>query len=128
MSDMTQLSFGSYLRALRNAQDPPMTQELLAKAVGRQKMTISQFEQGKNAPPQGDLLNKIVAALTLTEEEERELRYLAALSRHTVPSDIAEYFFNNPAICDAIRAAKLSGGSDADWKRIESFFNEAGNI
>lgn len=119
---MAQLSFGSYLRSLRNAMDPPMTQEMLAKAIGRQKMTISQFEQGKNAPPQGDLLNKIILALALSEEQGQKLRFLAAASRNTIPSDIAEYFFSNPSICDAIRAAKQSGCSEADWKRIESSF------
>ena len=35
-----------------------MTQEQLAKAIGRSKMTVSQFEKGKNAPPQGELLEK----------------------------------------------------------------------
>lgn len=97
-----------------------MTQEMLAEAIGRQKMTISQFEQGKNAPPQGELLNKLIAALSLSEEQERNLRYLAALSRNSVPSDIAEYFFDHPAICDVIRAAKRSGCNETDWRRIES--------
>lgn len=123
---MAQSSFGSYLRSLRTEMDPPMTQEMLAKAIGRKKMTISQFEQGKNAPPQGDLLNKLVLALSLTDEQEKKLRYLAAASRNSVPSDIAEYFYNNPAICDAIRAAKQSGWSEADWKRIDFSRSQSG--
>lgn len=114
-------TFGEYLRYLRTSRIPMMTQEELAKAVGRGKMTISQFEQGKNAPPQGDLLNKLIVALTLTEDEECNLRYLAALSRNTLPSDIADYFFTNPSICSTIRAAKRSGYSEEDWKRIESY-------
>ena len=122
---MEQLSFGTFLRSLRKAQDPPMTQEMLARAVGRNKMTISQFELGKNAPPQGELLNKIVAALVLNPEEEHRLRYLAALSRNSVPSDIADYFFNNPSICEVIRTAKDSGFSEDDWKRIISSLLES---
>ena len=121
---MDQVSFGSYLRTLRNAKDPPMTQEILAKAIGRKKMTISQFEQGKNAPPQGELLNKIILALALNGDQEQKLRYLAAASRNTIPSDIAEYFFSNPAICDAIRAAQQSGCNEEDWRRIESLFSQ----
>ena len=98
-----------------------MSQEMLAEAIGRKKMTISQFEQGKNAPPQGELLNKLIDALALTVEQERELRFLAAESRNAIPSDIAEYFFSNPAICDAIRAGKQTGRDDVVWKRVEAW-------
>lgn len=67
--------FGEYLRSLRKSQNPPMTQEQLAKAIGRSKMTVSQFEKGKNAPPQGELLEKIISTLTLTTEQENRLRF-----------------------------------------------------
>lgn len=122
---MDQSTFGSYLRSLRNAKDPPMTQEMLAEAIGRKKMTISQFEQGKNAPPQGALLNELIIALSLNREQEKKLRYLAAVSRNSIPSDIAEYFYSNPAICEAIRAAKQFGWVEADWKRIESLLSNS---
>lgn len=118
---MIQSSFGSYLRFLRGSKDPPMSQEMLAEAIGRKKMTISQFEQGKNAPPQGELLNKLIDALALTAEQERQLRFLAAESRNAIPSDIADYFFSNPSICDAIRAGKQTGRDDAAWKSIEAW-------
>ena len=39
------VEFGAYLRALRNSHTPSMTQEDLAKAIDRSKMTISQFEK-----------------------------------------------------------------------------------
>ena len=32
------------------------------------KMTISQFEQGKNSPTQGELLLKLISALSLSSE------------------------------------------------------------
>lgn len=111
-------TFGSYLRLLRSTREPQITQEMLADAIGRKKMTISQYEQGKNAPPQGELLDKLILAMSLDAEEERELRYLAALARNSVPSDIASYFFSTPSICDAIREAKNRGCDDATWKTI----------
>jgi len=85
-------SFGVYLRSLRKNQTPPMTQEQLAKAINRSKMTISQFENGKNAPPQGELLEKIISVLTLTPEQENKLRFLSSETRKTIPSDIEVYF------------------------------------
>ena len=71
---MNNQTFGEYLRSLRKNQIPPMTQEQLAKAIGRSKMTVSQFEKGKNAPPQGGLLESIISALTLSAEQESRLR------------------------------------------------------
>ena len=119
---MQKLSFGAYLRMLRLSRTPAITQEALAKAVGRSKMTISQFEQEKNAPPQGVLLDSFIIALSLTDEEEGMFRFLAAESRCTMPEDVQEYFFENPAIYDAIRAAKKSGIAEATWNEIAKKF------
>lgn len=115
---MTTISFGAYLRELRNARSPSMTQEELANAIGRSKMTISQFENGKNAPPQGELLDKIIVALEITDDEENTLRFLAAEHRKKVPGDIEEYFFNNPSVCKAIRMAQKLNLSNSDWEKV----------
>ena len=119
---MSDNEFGIYLRKLRSTRQPPVTQETLAIAVGRNKMTISQFEQGKNAPPRGELLDKIIAALKLSDDEEKQLRFLAAEQRKTVPGDIEDYFFKNPVICKAIRAAQKSNAGDAEWEKIIVMF------
>lgn len=119
---MADNEFGIYLRKLRSTRQPPVTQETLAIAVGRNKMTISQFEQGKNAPPRGELLDKIIVALKLSDDEEKQLRFLAAEQRKTVPGDIEEYFFKNPIICRAIRAAQKSNAGDDEWEKIISMF------
>lgn len=119
---MADNEFGIYLRKLRSTRKPPVTQETLAIAVGRNKMTISQFEQGKNAPPRGELLDKIIRALMLSEDEEKLLRFLAAEQRKTVPGDIEEYFFRNPIVCKAIRAAQKSNAGDVEWEKVISMF------
>ena len=111
-------SFGAYLRSLRKNQTPPMTQEQLAKAINRSKMTVSQFEKGKNAPPQGELLEKIISALSLTPEQENKLRFLSSETRKTIPGDIESYFFENPSICKAIRAAQASSADDSFWNDL----------
>lgn len=114
---MNDNTFGEYLRILRLSRDPVMTQEALAKAIGRGKMTISQFEQGKNSPPQGDLLNKIIQALNLTQEEEAKLRFLSAKARKDIPADIEDYFFSTPEIYATIRAA-MKRKKVVDWEII----------
>jgi|BioPla2DNA2_1021312.scaffolds.fasta_scaffold21129_4 transcriptional regulator with XRE-family HTH domain len=112
---MEQNSFGNYLRELRNSKTPSMSQEELATAIGRKKMTISQFEKEKNFPPQGELLDKIIVALNLSLEEEHKLRYLASKERKTVPEDIQQYFFEHPSIYKFIRAAQLRDCDDEFW-------------
>lgn len=107
---------------LRHSRTPSITQASLAQAVGRSKMTISQFEQEKNAPPQGELLEEIIDALSLTDEEEEKIRFLAAESRSAIPGDVQKYFFETPAIYDAIRAAKESGANELEWRKIAQQF------
>lgn len=115
---MNDHSFGAYLRSLRKNQTPPMTQEQLAKAINRSKMTVSQFEKGKNAPPQGELLEKIISVLTLTPEQENKLRFLSSETRKAIPGDIESYFFENPSIYKAIRAAQASSADDSFWNDL----------
>ena len=115
---MDNSSFGTYLRELRQSRNPRMTQEGLASAIGRSKMTVSQFEQGKNAPPQGALLDSIIAALSLSDDESRKLRFFAAFSRKGVPNDIEDYFFDNPSIYEAILTAKRESITDLDWRQV----------
>ncbi len=115
-------SFGLYLRSLRTSRKHSITQEELACAIGRSKMTISQFEQGKNAPPQGELLDNIITALSLDAAEERKLRFLSAEHRRTIPGDIEEYFFKNPSICEAIRIAQKIQMKNSDWDKVAELF------
>lgn len=115
---MESITFGVYLRELRNSRIPHMTQEELALAIGRKKMTICQFEQGKNSPPQGELLEKIIVSMDLTETEANKLRFLASESRRTVPNDIEQYFFDNPSICDVIRIAKEKSFNNDFWSSL----------
>ncbi len=108
--------FGIYLKFLREIKGK--TQEQLGDAVGKKKMTISLIENGKNDPPQGDFLEKIISTLSLTTDEEIKIRDLAALARGSIPSDILDYFMDNENLRAAIRRAKAQGRANADWKKI----------
>jgi len=108
--------FGDYLRKLRISKR--VTQEQLATAVQRHKMTISQIENGKNDPPQGDLLENIIQALKITSDEANELRDLSALARDSIPIDILDYFKSNAGLRTAIRRAKLKDISSTEWEKL----------
>lgn len=122
---MKEESFGSYLRFLRLSKHPPVTQEQLAQSVGRSKMCISQFECGKNAAPQGELLEKIIIALEMSKNEEVKMRFLAAKERRSLPSDIENYFFENSKIYELIRMLMLSGVKYSDWSHLIDSLEES---
>ena len=87
-------------------------------------MTISQFEIGKNAPPSGKLLEKIIWALDLNKNDSNRLRFLAAKERKTVPNDLGDYLFTNPVVCEAIRLAKEKSITGEDLMLLISSFSE----
>lgn len=111
-------AFGKHLRELRESRSPKITQEVLAASVGKTKMTISLIEQGKNDPPQGDFLQKIVEVLKLNNEEKSKLFDLAAAKRKTVPEDILDYFHTHPQLINAIRRAKKKNMPDSVWAEV----------
>lgn len=116
---MTQsTSFGNYLRTLRIERG--MSQEKLATGICRKKMTISDIEKGRNNPPQGEVLELIIQYMALTDSEEHHLRFLAAKERNLIPNDVADYFFSDPFICDALRIAKIKKLSGSDLLALVS--------
>jgi len=110
--------FGQYLRQLREKHSPFISQETLGKLIGRDKMTISLLECGKNDPPQGVLLAKIAEVLGLDEHEKIILFDYAAIPRGTVPIDILEYFNEHKELRNAIRRAQKKRLTDADWQKM----------
>ena len=116
MSDNNE--FGQYLKKIRKSRDPEISQEKLGELIGRDKMTVSLFERGKNDPPQGELLAKIAEALDLDGNEKITLYDYAAMPRGTVPIDILEYFNEHKELRNAIRRAKEKKLTDADWQKM----------
>ncbi|MDE6727562.1 MAG: helix-turn-helix domain-containing protein [Oscillospiraceae bacterium] len=121
---MVGLRFGEFLRQLRLNHSPAVTQAELASSISRGKMMVSLIEQGKNAPPQGELLEQIIRTLSLDEKDAVKLRFLAASERGSIPNDIVEYFYSNPNIYQAILVGMKFERTDSDWYEIIEKFGE----
>lgn len=114
---MNDENFGSYFQAIRKSKN--ITQEEIADHVNRGKMTISLIESNKNDPPNGDLLKKMIASLSLNDEKQiRKLYLLASKPRKTLPIDIENYFFSNEEIYNAIIRAMKKNKKNQDWEEI----------
>ena len=116
-------SFASLLRNYRS--DHQFTQEELAIAIGRKKMAISMFETGKNLPPSGELLEKIIAALSLTEDQADCLRYFAAKERRELPNGLEDYYFSTDAISAFIKTAKKLGIKEEGWADLLNYLTDS---
>ena len=102
-------TFGEYLKELRIGHMPALSQEALGDAIGRSKMTISQYENGKGRAPQGKILEDIISALDSTPEQAEHLRFLSARENHSIPDDIFEYFYTDSSLYTAIRKTQEAG-------------------
>ena len=71
--------FGEYLQILR--QSKGITVRQLGEMVTVSPSHISNIENGRRKPPKGEVLKSIVRALGLTEDEERQLIFLAENER-----------------------------------------------
>lgn len=118
MQMTTYQDFGSYLRYLRENHNPMITQEKLGELVGKKKMTISLIENGKNAPPKDEFLQKLVEVLNLDESQRIKLFDLAAIARGAVPEDIVDYFNEHQGLRNAIRKAKRKKLPNSFWEKI----------
>lgn len=86
-----QLTLALRLRSLREAREPAMTQEDLAKLVGRNKASVSHWESGENEPSTAILIQLAtlygvsVNYLLGLEDRPSKPQPHAALEVHTVP-------------------------------------------
>ena len=91
--------FGRYLRELRGKTP----QHILADAIDRTTIYISNVENGKNLPPDFDQLNKIATVLKLSDEKRLELIDEAALARNTVAQDIFDKLCQHKELLHIVR-------------------------
>lgn len=91
-----------------------------AEKIGIGVAYQSDIEYGTRNVPENDVLDKIIAALRLTQDEERDLYDVAAAGRgeRTIPQDIPNYIRANPHVVVALRTAKDAGAEEKDWQRF----------
>ena len=93
--------FGKYLKDLRGK----IPQSTLAVAIGKTTMYISNIENGKNNPPDEELLEKIADVLNLSQRKRLDLIDQAAAARNTVAQDLVIVLSGNKKLRQLIREA-----------------------
>lgn len=114
---MKQTDFGNFLREKRKEHEK--TQEYIAQAMGKKKMLVSGMETGKNNPPQGEDLEKMMEALGLDDNEKIEFRTKAAFQRDTLPDEIVKIVKEDERILEILYEIKKSNLTDKKYKEIK---------
>lgn len=91
----------------------------LARLLGKSKSYISQIECGYRTAPSENVLKDMADTLELKGNERDDFFDLAALSRGTIASDLADYINSTPNAREAIRLAKRNKIRGNQWSDFE---------
>lgn len=112
------MSFGSYFKNLRKSKH--VTQKVIADAIGKKPMLVSNVENSKNGPFVDSDLKKISAVLDLNEDEEGKLYKEAAKARGKLPPHLQAYLIkHDEAYCLLEILAKKELGNDSLSKIVQ---------
>ena len=115
--------FGEYVKAKR--LEKGINLRKLAEILEIVPAYMSDIEKGRRYPPDKDKIYKIADALSLTEEETKELFDLAALAKeNTVSPDLPEYIMGNDTLRVALRKARDINADESDWMKVIKMLEE----
>ncbi len=124
--------FGKFIDEKRRGRAPGGADILLkdiAAAMGTTATYLSDIVKGRRNPPDMPMLNKIAAALHLSDEEIKEMYDLAGRERNEAAPDRPDYLMdrNIPHVRAALRRANEKNLGDDFWKKVFDDMDKEGN-
>lgn len=109
--------FGKFIELKRKAMG--MTLRGLARELDIAPAFMSDIEKGHRYPPGKEKLYEMARILRLNETDTNMMFDLAAGERdNSVSPDLPEYIMGNDNVRVALRMARDTGASDADWQKV----------
>jgi transcriptional regulator with XRE-family HTH domain len=108
-------TFGAFLKSKRNERG--ITVRAMAETVGVAVGYYCDIESGRRSPLELKFLDRIIAALQLTEVDRETFYDLAGSARAAAPPDLPKYINENRMVRVALRVAKEKASED-DWRRF----------
>ena len=108
-------SFGDYLSEKR--RERMITSLQMAEYAGISPGYYCDIEKSRKAPPDREILDKIIAVLNLSDEDRDIFYDLAGRARSGVSPDLPDYIMANEEVRVALRIAKEKASAD-DWKQF----------
>jgi len=109
------IGFGAFITAKRKELE--ITSLHMAEIAGISPGYYNDIEKGRRSPPDREILEKILAALRLTDEGRVLFYDLAGKARSGVSPDLPDYIMENEVVRVALRVAKEKASAD-DWKQF----------
>ena len=111
----SQVTFGAFLKSKRNERE--ITVRAMAEMVGVAVGYYCDIESGRRSPLDLDFLDRIIAALLLSDDDKETFYDLAGKARSAAPPDLTGYINNTTKARVALRVAKEKA-TDEDWQRF----------
>ena len=115
--------FSRFIREKR--QNRHITLSELAEKSGISTGYYSDIEYGRRNPPNREILDKMIVALNLSDEDIITFYDLAGKARSEAPPDLPDYINENEKVRVALRLAKNSGNAQV-WDRFVDFLETGG--
>jgi transcriptional regulator with XRE-family HTH domain len=108
--------FGEYIHQKRIRKEIPLRE--FARRIGVSAEYICNIEKGRKAAPSSDVLEKIIAVLSLTNQVIEQVYDLAASSKaaeNAVPEDLAYFLNENKYVIKVLRIVRDLNVSQEEW-------------
>lgn len=79
---------------------------------------LSDIENNNRKAPEGEVLEKIINALNLTNEEKTYAYDLVSLEKGNIAQDIPNYIRTEECIARALRTARDNNANVEDWEKF----------
>ena len=108
-------SFGEFLTKKRHERR--ITSIDMANKIGISPGYYCDIEKDRRKPPEPEVLDKVMKALDLSDEDKLLFFDLAGAARSQVPLDLPRYIMGNEVVRVALRIAKDKADS-SDWQEF----------
>lgn len=114
-------TFGEFIA--RKRFEHAITVRAIAEKIGVSPGYYNDIEKGRRNPPEREILDKLIVAFRLSEEERIAFFDLAGRARSEISPDLPEYIMDNDVVRVALRTAKEKASTD-DWQRFIDDLNK----
>lgn len=109
-------AFGEFI--IKKRKEREMSARELACAADITPEYMCEIEKGRKASVSEGIMNKLIQALMLTEEETELFYDLSAFARNAVSADLPEYIMAHELVRTALRTAKKNQVPDEKWEKF----------
>lgn len=118
---MYETGFSRFLKEKRRQRE--ITVRDMAERSGVSAGYYSDFESGRRNPPDREILDNMITALNLSDEDRLTFYDLAGKARSEAPPDLPDYINEHEKVRVALRLAK-DGGDTRVWDRFIDFLED----